>query len=76
MKKSINLLEYTSGFELKRSTVIGPIKHKTKLRFRNSDNFESYINAIVNDYDSEDFTFTGYVFKLKTPQFNIVNRSV
>ena len=37
--------------------------------------FESYINAIDIDYDSEDVTFTGYVYKLKTPQFIRVNRS-
>ena len=27
------------------------------------------------DYDREDVTFTGYVFKLNTPQFNVVKRS-
>ena len=40
------------------------------------DGSESYINAIDNDYDSEDVTFTGYVYNLKTPQFNVVKRSV
>ena len=39
------------------------------------DDFESYINAIDIDYDSEDVTFTGYVYKLDTPQFKIVKRS-
>ena len=37
--------------------------------------FESYINTIDIDYDSEDVTFTGYVYKLNTPQFNVFKRS-
>ena len=40
------------------------------------DGFESYTNAIDVDYYSEVVTFTGYVYKLNTPQFNVVNRSV
>ena len=39
------------------------------------DDFESHINAIDIDYDSEDVVFTGYVFKLKTPQFKRVSRA-
>ena len=55
--------------------IIGPDEHKTNLRFKNMDDFESYINAIDDDYDSEDVTFTGYVYQLNTPKFNRVNRS-
>ena len=55
--------------------IIGPIEHKTKIRFKNMDNFELYKNAIDIDYDSEDFTFTGYICKLNTPQFKVVRRS-
>ena len=40
------------------------------------DDFESYINAIDVDYDSEDVTFTGYVYKFYTPHFKVVKRSV
>ena len=39
------------------------------------DDFESYINAIDIDYDSEDVIFTGYIYKLNTPQFNVVKPS-
>ena len=39
------------------------------------DDFESYINAIDVDYDSEDLTSTGYVYKINTPQFTVVKRS-
>ena len=55
--------------------IIGHFEHKTNIRFKNMDDFESYINAIDTEYDSEDVTFTGYVNKLKTPQFKIVKRS-
>ena len=54
---------------------IGPVEHKTNVRFKNMDDFESYINAIDIDYDSEDVTFTGFVYNLKTPQFKFVKRS-
>ena len=55
--------------------IIGPIEHKTNVRFKNMDDFESYINAIDIDYNSEDVTFTGYVYKINTPQFNVVRRN-
>ena len=55
--------------------IIGCIEHKTNIRFKNMDDFESHINAIDIDYDSEDVTFIGCVYKLKTPQFNVVKRS-
>ena len=69
------LLDYTSDFELNGSTVKAPVEHTTNIRFRNMNVFESYINAIDNDYDSEDVTFTGYVYKLHAPQFKVVKRS-
>ena len=31
------------------------------------DDFESYIDAIGIDYDSEVVSFTGYVYKFNTP---------
>ena len=55
--------------------VIGPVEHKTNVRFRNMVDFESYIKAVNNVYDSEDVIFTGYVYKLKTPQLKVVRRS-
>ena len=38
------------------------------------DRFEKHINKRDDDYDSEDVTFTGYVYKRNTPHFNIVRR--
>ena len=66
---------YTGDFELNGKMIIGPIKHKTNIRFKNMDDFEKYINTIGVDYDSEDVTFTGYVYKLNTPHFKVVKRS-
>ena len=66
---------YTGDFELNGKMIIGPVAHKTNIRFKNMDDFERYINAIDIDYDSEDVTFTGYLYKLDTPQFKIVKRS-
>ena len=68
------LQEYTGDFELNELIIIGPIEDKTNIRFKKMDDFESYINAIDVDYDSEDVIFTGYIFKLNTPQFNVVKR--
>ena len=55
--------------------IIGPIEQKTNIRFQNLDDFGSYINAIDVDYDSEDVTLTGYIYKLNTLQFKVVKRS-
>ena len=66
---------YTGDFELNGLMIIGHIEHKTNIRFKNMDDFESYINATDIDYDSEDVTFTGYVYKLNTHQFKVVTRS-
>ena len=39
------------------------------------DAFEKYLNAMDVDYDFEEITFTGYNYKVNTPQFNVVKRS-
>ena len=56
--------------------VIGPVHYKTNISFKTMDDFETYDNAIDVEYDSADVTFIGYVYKLNTPQFNVVERSV
>ena len=55
--------------------IIGPLEHKTNIRFKKTDGSERFLNAIDTDYDSEDITFTGCVYKLNSPQFNVVKRS-
>ena len=69
------LQDYTGDFELIGLMVIGHFEHKTNIMIKNIDDFENYINPIDVDYDSEDITSTGYVYKLNTPQFNVVKRS-
>ena len=66
-----NFLEdYTGDFQLIGSMLVGEIEQKTNIRFKNVDDFESYINAIDNKgYDSEDVIFTGWLYKLNTPEF-------
>ena len=69
------LQNYTGVFELNGLMIIGPVEPKTNIRFKNIEDFESYINAKDVDYDSHDVTFTGYVYKINTPHFKVVKRS-
>ena len=69
------LLAYKGDFELNGFIFIGPIEYKTKIRFKFMDEVESSINAIDIDYDSEDVTFTGYIYTINTPHFSRVKRS-
>ena len=60
--KSEILEDYTGDFELIGSMLIGEIEQKTNMRFKNTDDFETYINAKDNGgYDSEDVIFTGWL---------------
>ena len=43
------LQNYTGDFELNGKMIIGPVEHKTNIRFKNMDDFERYINAIDVD---------------------------
>ena len=70
------LEDYTGDFELIGSMLVGEVEQKTNFRFKNVDDFESYINAIDNSgYDSDDVIFTGWLYKLNTPEFKKVSRS-
>ena len=39
------ILDYTEDFALSGSMVLGPFEHKTNIRFRIRDDFQSYIKA-------------------------------
>ena len=67
------LVGYTGEFEKVGSLKLGNQIRQTHIRFRNMDDFESYINAIDDGYDAEDAIFNGYIYKIKTPQFILVN---
>ena len=69
------LQDYKGDFEFSGLKIIGPVEHKTNIRFKKMDEFESYINAIDIEYDGGGVTFTGYFYNLNTPQFNVVKRS-
>ena len=70
------LEDHTGDFDLIGSMLVGEVEQKTNIKFKNVDDFECYINAIDNSgYDSEDVIFTGWLYKLNTPDFKKVNRS-
>ena len=68
------LQDYPGDFEMVGNLKVGDQIRQTHIRFRNMDDFESYINTIDEGYDAEDALFNGYIYKLNTPQFNKVNR--
>ena len=41
----------------------------------NITDYEAYINSISEGYDAEVNILNGYIYKINTPQFNLVNRS-
>ena len=69
------LINYEGEFEMVGNLKVGDQIRQTHIRFRNISDYEAYINAIDQDYDSEDAIFNGYIHKLNTPQFNRVNIS-
>ena len=69
------LQDYTGDFELIGSMLVGEIEQKTNIRFENVDDSETYFNAIDNGGYDSDVIFTGWWYKLNTPEFNNFNRS-
>ena len=74
--KQEKLVFYTGESERVGTLKVGNQIRQTYIRFRNLDDFESYINAIDEGYDAEDAIFIGYIYKINTPQFNKVSRSL
>ena len=62
--------DYAGDFEKTGKTSIVETEQKTKVSFKNIDDFENFINAIDQGYDSEDVIFTGCLCKLSTSGFN------
>ena len=69
------LQDYSGEFEMVGNLKVGDQIRQTRIRFRNIDDFEAYINSIDQEYDSEDSIFNGYIYNLDTPQFKKVKRS-
>ena len=66
---------YTGVSEKIGTLITGKNLRNTHIRFESFDAYEIYINSIDDGYDSDGSIFIGYIFKLNTPQFNLVNRS-
>ena len=69
------LQDYTGVFEMFDNLKVGNQIRETHTRFRNTNDYEAFINLIDEGYDAEDSNFSGYIYKNNTPQFNLVNRS-
>ena len=69
------ILDFTGEIEIVGNLKVGDQIRQTHIRFRNIADYETSINAIDQDYDSEDAIFNGYFNKLNIPQFNKINRS-
>ena len=69
------LIDYEGEFEMDGNLIVGDQIRQTLIRFRNIADYEAYINATDQDYDSEDTIFNGYIYTINTPQINKVNRN-
>ena len=67
--------DYEGDFEMVGDLKIGDQIRKTHIRFRKIDDYEPYMNAVHQDYESQDDIFNGFIYKKYTPQFNKVNKS-
>ena len=66
---------FNDTFEMIDNLKIGDQIRQNHIRFRNIDDFESYINSIDQNYDIDDCIFNGYNYKINTPQFSKIKRS-
>ena len=69
------LVDFSIGFEMVGRLKIADQTRETHIRFRNITDYEDYVKAIGQDYESADAIFNGYIHKINTPQINIVDRS-
>ena len=69
------LQDYDGTFEMVGTLIVGDQLRQTHIRFRNMIDFESYINSIDQDYDSDDSIFNGYIYKIDTLHFTKIKRS-
>ena len=74
MKQEV-LGDYASEFEEVGYLKTGDQIRQTFIRFRNISDYEAYIKSIDEGFDAEEAIFKGYIYKVDTPQFNLVNRS-
>ena len=68
-------MDYVGELEMVGNSKVGDQIRQTHIRFRNFDNYDPSIKAIVDGYDAEGAIFNGYIFNRNTPLFNKVERS-
>ena len=73
--KQKNLIDHAGDFEMNGTWQLGNQFRHTHIRFINNTDYEAYVNAIDQDYGSDHAIFNGFIYKIKTPQLNLVNRS-
>ena len=59
------LVDYVCEFEQVGSLKVGDQIRQTHIKFRNTTDFETYINSIDDGYDAKDSIFNGYVYKIQ-----------
>ena len=69
------LVDYTGEFDMAGKLSVGDQIREKHVRFRNFFDYQAFINAIDQDYQSEDTIFNGCIYRVKTAQFNLVNTS-
>ena len=67
--------QYVGDFEMVVNLSVGDQIRETHIRFRNITDYEAYIFAIDQDYESGDAVFDDDIYKINTPLLNLVNRS-
>ena len=59
--KQEKLVDFTGEFEMIGNLKVGDQIRQTHSRFRIISDYEAYINAIDQDYESKDSIFNGYI---------------
>ena len=67
--------DYGGEFQMADNVKIGDQIRQSHIIFKNITVYEAYVNAIDQDYESEDAIFNGHNHKISTSQFKLVNRS-
>ena len=73
--KEGKLLDYTGEFEIIGEFSIADHFRQTHIKFININDYESHVNAIDHDYESEHPNCNGYFYIIDFPQFNLVKTS-
>ena len=68
------LKNYTRDYEMVGTLVIGNNLRNTHFRFTKTNEYEAHSKSIDQGYDSVDSLFNGFIYILKTPELNRVNR--